>query len=261
MGDDAHARDTGNDRQPTDPGQDRDRTAQDRDDRAEAHDQASAARDDRADARDERAEVRRRVDGVVDSGAVSDRAGALRDRQGGASDRAQAADDRAAASVDRILSAQERMANSIDELTGAHRKEAGIVELEREIARATRTNQPFVLAFLDVDTLKATNDSLGHADGDQRLRQTAASIRAHLRSYDLLIRFGGDEFLCALPDVTMAQAAERFSLVNADLAAAQQGSVTVGLAELRADDAVQELIARADDAMYTERRQTPRDSG
>ena len=45
MGDDAHARDTGNDRQPTDPGQDRDRTAQDRDDRAEAHDQASAARE------------------------------------------------------------------------------------------------------------------------------------------------------------------------------------------------------------------------
>ncbi len=149
----------------------------------------------------------------------------------------------------------------IDELTGAHRREAGIVELEREVARATRTKQPFVLAFVDVDKLKATNGTLGHAVGDQRLRQTVALTRAHLRSYDLIIRIGGDEFLCALLDVTMDQASERFSLVNADLAAAQQGSTTVGLAELQPDDAVKDLIERADEAMYTERRQTPRDRG
>jgi diguanylate cyclase (GGDEF)-like protein len=249
---DAHAR------QPADPGHDRDRSAEDRDDRAEEHDRASEARDDRADARDERAEVRERVDGVVDTDTASDRAGALRDRQGGASDRIQAADDRAAASVDRVLSARERIAFSIDELTGAHRREAGILELEREVDRATRTKQPFVLAFVDVDKFKATNDSLGHAGGDQRLRQTVALTRAHLRSYDLIIRFGGDEFLCALPDVTMEQASERFSLVNADLAAAQQGSVTVGLAELQPDDAVEDLIARADEAMYTARRNATR---
>lgn len=54
------------------------------------------------------------------------------------------------------------------------------------------------LAFIDVDNLKAKNDSLGHPAGDKLLRDTADSIRAHLRSYDLLIRFGGDEFLCGL---------------------------------------------------------------
>lgn len=159
------------------------------------------------------------------------------------------------------MSARERIALSSDELTGAHRREAGIVELEREVDRATRTKQPFVLAFVDVDKLKATNDSLGHARGDQRLHQTVTLIRARLRSYDLIIRFGGDEFLCALPDMTIELASERFSLVNTDLAAAQQGSVTVGLAELQPDDAVEDLIARADEAMYTERRRTPRDSG
>jgi diguanylate cyclase (GGDEF)-like protein len=248
-------------RQPVDPGQDRDRSAEDRDDRAEAHDRVSEERDERADARDERAEARERVEGVVDADAVSDRAGALRDRQGGASDRTQAADDREAASVDRGLSAQERVSLSIDELTGAHRREAGLVELGREVARAMRTKQPLVLAFVDVDELKATNDSLGHAAGDQRLRQTVALTRARLRSYDLIIRFGGDEFLCVLPEVTMKQASERFSLVNADLAAAQQRSVTVGLAELQPDDAPEDLIARADETMYAERRQTPRDSG
>jgi diguanylate cyclase (GGDEF)-like protein len=183
----------------------------------------------------------------------------LRDRQGGASDRTQAADDREAASEDRVLSARERAAFSIDELTRAHRREAGIVELEREIARAKRTRQPFTLAFVDVDDLKGTNDSLGHAAGDQLLRETADSIRAHLRSYDLIIRFGGDEFLCALLDVTMIEAAKRFSLVNEDLAATQQASITVGLTELQADDALKDLIARADATMYKEKQ--PRSAG
>ncbi|MCA1699187.1 MAG: GGDEF domain-containing protein [Actinobacteria bacterium] len=143
----------------------------------------------------------------------------------------------------------------MDELTGAHRRDAGIVELERELARAKRTKQAFALAFVDVDDLKGTNDSLGHAAGDQLLRETANAIRAHLRSYDLIIRYGGDEFLCALVSVTSAEAAKRFSLVNADLAATHQASVTVGLTELEADDALKDLIARADQALYNQRQQ------
>lgn len=236
-------------------GTDRDRTAEDRDRRAEAHDRASEARDERAEARDERAEARERRAGRADRGAAGDRAGGLRDRRGGASDRTQAADDREAAATDRVVSARERAAFVLDELTGAHRREAGIVELEREVARTKRTKQTVTLAFVDVDGLKRRNDSLGHAAGDQLLCETAASIRAHLRPYDLIIRFGGDEFLCALLEVTMAEAAERFSLVNADLAAAHQASVTVGLAELEAEDALEDLIARADEAMYRERTQ------
>lgn len=134
------------------------------------------------------------------------------------------------------------------------------MELEREMARAKRTKQPFALAFVDVDDLKGTNDSLGHAAGDRLLLDTANAIRAHLRSYDLVIRFGGDEFLCALLDVTMAEAAKRFSLVNADLAETHQASVTVGLAELEADDALEDLIERADKALY-ENRQRQRSAG
>jgi diguanylate cyclase (GGDEF)-like protein len=126
-----------------------------------------------------------------------------------------------------------------------------------------------VLAFVDVDNLKGKNDSLGHGAGDRLLRRAADSIRASVRSYDLLIRYGGDEFLCALPGLTLSEAAERFSRTNADLAAAkhepagrfsrmdadvaaaeQEASVTVGLAELAAGDTLTDLIERADKALY-----------
>jgi diguanylate cyclase (GGDEF)-like protein len=233
---------------------DRDRTAEDRDRRAEAHDHESEVRDTRADARDDRAEARERAVGSPETGAAADRAGAQRDRKGGASDRTQAADDRTAASADRVFSALERAAFSIDEVTGAHRREVGIIGLERDVDRAKRTNQPFTLAFVDVDHLKAINDSLGHVAGDQLLRDVVDSIRAHLRSYDQILRFGGDEFLCGISDVTAEEAAERFSLVNADLAATRQTSITVGLAQLEADDDLDDLIARADEALYRERQ-------
>ena len=239
---------------------DRDRTSEDRDQRAQAHDRESDARDERADARDKRAQAREGTAEVVDRAAVADRKGALRDRQGAASDRKQAADDRKAAAVERVLSAEERAAASIDQLTHAYRRDAGVAEVARELARAKRMDQPLTLAFVDIDNLKATNDSLGHAAGDRLLRQTADSIRAHLRSYDLIIRFGGDEFLCALPALTTAQAADRFSLVKAYLAETHQTSVSVGLAELQEGDALEDLIARADNAMYQQRQQT-RSSG
>ena len=239
-------------------GNDRDRTARDRDERADAHDQESVARDDRAQARDDRAATREDSLHTVDKGAAADRAGALRDRRGGASDRVQAADDRDAAAADRVQSARDRAAASTDALTGAYRRDPGTMALERDLARAARTEQPFTLAFVDVDGLKRTNDSQGHAAGDQLLRRVADSIRAHLRSYDLVVRVGGDEFLCGLPGLEISDAAERFRLVGADLAEGQGGSITVGFARLAEDGAtLADLIASADEAMYRERRAKP----
>jgi diguanylate cyclase (GGDEF)-like protein len=235
-------------------GEHRDLIAGDRDRRAEAHDRESDARDTRADARDERALARERAVDDVDRGAAADRAGALRDRRAAASDRAQAADDRNAASLDRSTSAQERAASFIDGLTGAQRRDMGVISLRREVARAKRTEQPFTLVFVDVDNLKTTNDSLGHAAGDDLLREVADAIRRHLRSYDVVIRFGGDEFLCGLLDVTVDEAARRFSLVNDHLAASRKASVTVGIAWLDADDTLDDLIRRADEALYETRR-------
>jgi len=238
------------------PGDDRDRTAEDRDRKADARDQSSNIADARADARDRRAEARE-LAGDVDVAPRGDRAAALRDRREGASDRTGAANDREAASADRMLSARERAADLIDGLTHAHRRDAGILELEREIARAKRTEQPLTLAFVDVDDLKAINDSRGHAAGDGLLRGAADSVRAHLRSYDLVVRYGGDEFVCGLSDMTIPDAAERFLLVNRDLANSHDASLTVGLAELEPLDNLEDLIERADQALYIERARHP----
>jgi len=158
-----------------------------------------------------------------------------------------------AASADRALSAQERADFATDSVTGAYRREVGLVALEREVIRANRTSHPFTLAFVDLDDLKGTNDSLGHAAGDQLLKSVADSIRAHLRPYDLLVRFGGDEFLCGLSDLRMEEATKRFKLVDEDLERTHQAAVTVGLTELQADDSLEGLIARADEEMYRER--------
>ena len=235
-------------------GDDRDRSAAARDERADAQDQQSATRDERGEARDQRAEGREEAAAHrSDPAAAADRAAALRDRQGAANDRLQAADDREAAAADRVVSAHERAVSSIDEFTGAYRRDAGTIELERETARAKRTDRPLVLAFVDVDGLKARNDSLGHAAGDRLLRRTVESMRTHLRSYDLIVRFGGDEFVCALMDVNVSEAAKRFATVNADLLETERGSITVGLAELRSTDSLKDLLGRADDALYKER--------
>jgi diguanylate cyclase (GGDEF)-like protein len=240
---------------PDDVVDDRDRTADDRDLTSQAQDKVSAERDERAEERDERAEVREAASDRFEPGAASDRAGAKRDRQSGAIDRRHAEYDREAASAERALSAHERAAFLVDELTGAHRRDAGMLELERDLARAKRTSQPFVLAFIDVDGLKATNDSLGHGAGDQLLCAAVEAIRGRFRSYDLVVRYGGDEFLCGLTDLSMEEVAERFALVNADLAAARQASVTTGLAELRGRDRLENLVTRADEAMYAKREQ------
>lgn len=241
-------------------GDDRDSAAEERDARAVANDVESDDRDGRGEARDARSETRERASGQIDVAAAADRKAAQRDRQGGASDRGQARDDRVAASADRALSAAERLVSSIDQLTGAHRRDTGSFELAREIERAKRTKQRFVLAFVDIDHLKQTNDALGHAASDALLRDVAAAIRAHVRSYDLIVRFGGDEFVCGLPDVTVTEAAKRFALVNADLAAGRQASISVGLTQLEPEDDLHDMVLRADEEMY-EQRQALRASG
>lgn len=124
------------------------------------------------------------------------------------------------------------------------------------IAMTSRTQQSLVLAFIDVDHLKEINDARGHAAGDQMLLDVANVLVANLRPYDLIIRFGGGEFVCAIPGVHVAEIAKRLEHVQSALAQAPDtGSVSIGLSEWLPKDSREDLIARADAALYRERQQ------
>jgi GGDEF domain-containing protein len=79
------------------------------------------------------------------------------------------------------------------------------------------------------------------------LKRVVALIKEHLRSYDLIIRLGGDEFLCAMSNMTLLDAHQRFSAIAAAHAAQPDpGSIRTGFAELTPDETATALIARAD---------------
>jgi diguanylate cyclase (GGDEF)-like protein len=123
--------------------------------------------------------------------------------------------------------------------------------MQHEIDRAHRTKEPFMLAFVDVDGLKASNDSRGHAAGDDILRVLGSELRATVRSYDPVVRVGGDEFVCAFSNTTPKAAAERVEAIQAVLRKRPEGcSVSVGLAELQPDEDLDDLSTRADTELY-----------
>lgn len=187
--------------------------------------------------------------------AEIDRSVALADRGAGAGERWRAEQDRNVALADRSASARERQEATVDGLTGVLRRDFGFAELEREIVRARRTRQPLVIAFVDVDHLKSINDRFGHPAGDRLLVHVAEGLVAALRPYDLVLRYGGDEFVCALSGVDLATAGKRLGLINPALTASlEHGSVTIGLAQLQPDETLDALVARADNALYVQRQ-------
>jgi diguanylate cyclase (GGDEF)-like protein len=134
-----------------------------------------------------------------------------------------------------------------DELTGAMRRGAGLRAIDREAKRAWRSNVPMVVAFIDVDGLKRVNDEQGHAAGDRLLREVSQTVASCLRCYDVVARYGGDEFVCALPGLVLEEAMVRFGEVRAALAATpSRAQITVGLVELEAGETVEAALERAD---------------
>jgi len=132
-------------------------------------------------------------------------------------------------------------------VTGVRTRAAGLRELDAELDRARRTSSPLVVAYIDVVGLKAINDTRGHAAGDALLKHVVARVKAHMRPYDLIIRLGGDEFLCAMSNLTLGTARERFDAVSAELGhASDPGAIRTGFAQLCDDETASEVIARAD---------------
>jgi diguanylate cyclase (GGDEF)-like protein len=182
--------------------------------------------------------------------AAEGRARAAADRKQAARDRAQAARDRAQAAQDRVELAHQLAVAETDELTGARARAAGLAELEHEVDRAHRTTDELVVGYIDVVGLKSVNDADGHAAGDELLRRAVHAIRSHVRTYDMIVRLGGDEFLCVLSQMSVLTASERFEAIKVALAK-EPGApqIRVGIAALRPEDTAGELVKRADDEL------------
>lgn len=223
---------------------------------AAARDEAAAERDEVAMDRD-RAAAERRLAGSLDEGVHNDgeASQAARDREQAAYDRQSAALDREYAAQERHDAAQALQALTTDELTKTRRRGPGLDQLQKEVDRALRTNEPLAVAYIDVDGLKAINDTKGHAAGDELLVSVVHALQSDLRSYDLIIRLGGDEFLCVLPGVGLDAARSALDHVREWIVESTvHGSISVGLAQLEPEDTCEGLIARADENLIANRK-------
>jgi diguanylate cyclase (GGDEF)-like protein len=242
----------------------RDAVAHDRDVAAMARDEVAALQDEELTARDTAwaADGGSAPDTKLQQRAAANRQRALADRAAAAEARGRAAEDRAQAARDREQAARDRAQAQNDRdallrqlalaetdvLTGARTRGPGLADLDLEIDRARRTSGELVVAYVDVVGLKAVNDTHGHSAGDEMLQSVVRAIRGQLRSYDLIVRLGGDEFLCVMSGATIEEARGRVDAVRARLAANpdHQYEIGVGFALLEPAESAAQLIERAD---------------
>ena len=163
--------------------------------------------------------------------------------------------------IDAAVAAEvERLAEMAitDPLTGLRNHRAFHEDIARELQVVARTGVPLALVLLDVDDLKAVNDTHGHQAGDERLQALAHAIRATGRGADLAYRVGGDEFAVILPDARAWGALEFAQRLREATQAADHGAepftTTAGISEALALRSKDELIREADLALIGAKR-------
>jgi len=155
--------------------------------------------------------------------------------------------------------AEAKRAATIDPLTGVRNRRYVLPELERLFQRSLREGRALACMMLDADAFKSVNDTHGHRKGDEVLHLLARRIVDAVREYDLVGRYGGEEFIIVVPELDPSQVrmmAERIhdSIGSAPLAGLEI-TVSVGVAFLSdADARADDLIHRADQALYRAKR-------
>lgn len=148
---------------------------------------------------------------------------------------------------------------TLDSLTGLLNRRTVYERLEEEIAKHRRFKSPLSCLLLDIDHFKSVNDSHGHLAGDAVLTAIAETLKDHSRCYDIISRYGGEEFLIILPTTDLTAATTVAEKLRQRVAALRtpfadntiQVTVSIGVAELiNGEEQADDLVGRADRALY-----------
>lgn len=147
-----------------------------------------------------------------------------------------------------------------DFLTGIYNRRKFQELLKSEIDRIKRYPKPLSLIMFDIDNFKRINDSLGHAAGDDVIREVAAVTGENIRETDVFARYGGEEFVILALETGLAEAqtiAEkiRHALQRHGFGAAGNITASFGVTELRENDTLDSFLKRADQALYEAKKQ------
>ena len=148
-----------------------------------------------------------------------------------------------------------------DSLTGQPNRRALDELLKQQVNASHSTGRTFSVLLLDIDHFKLVNDTHGHGAGDDTLRAFAQRVREHLRQGDTCARYGGEEFVVVLPGTTLVAALEvaerlRHGVAEASLMSVPlvRTTVSIGAAQYLPGETVEQLLARADTAVYAAKR-------
>jgi len=163
-----------------------------------------------------------------------------------------------------IILDTEQNAN-VDTLTGLFNRRWLEHVYERESTRCAFNDQDLCMLMLDVDHFKAYNDKFGHLAGDYALCLVSHTLRNQLRPKDSMVRFGGEEFVILLPEMSrdeargigerLRQSLEQINTFYSPVGVLPGVTVSIGLGQMEAGDPLKSLISRADAALYQAKQQ------
>ncbi len=150
----------------------------------------------------------------------------------------------------------------VDFLTEITNRRFAIDRMNEELSRISHGGGGFSLIMIDIDNFKGKNDSYGHECGDYVLKNLVNLIKSVLRNFDMMARWGGEEFLIMLPETEMSDAkimAEKMISNVRNQVFTYKGNlfhvtITAGVAQYKAGDDLDSIIIRADEAMYHGKR-------
>ena len=141
-----------------------------------------------------------------------------------------------------------------DTLTNVSSRRHMVERAEQEIKESEKLNHSLILAVFDLDKFKSINDTWGHSAGDQALIQVCREVNKLLRKRDVFARFGGDEFVILMPEITIQDAQSVIESIREKIESIKIQNIflssSFGIAQLQKDEDFKSLFHRADQALY-----------